>query len=311
MNDDFYDYLLCHCQHLKHLIVSDSYGIVEPAGNKWLHQTYPALETVQLCSITMVSFCYSHWETFFLLNPQITSFSCDHWCLIDSLDRPIKVIARNAKNLKRLYISLRGIGHLDATFSDLRDLCQRKQFQHLEIQLTGDVGIYYLTRHLKILCEMGELHALHLTDVVLKKEAATPIAALPNLKQLNLTNTTFDNEFSEIVSKNMQNLEEFHCDTGANDFTPFVRNAPKLKKIVLANTEMGELNLGIWGLHGLSSERQSIAGACPITIHVKVSIIDGSEMSTVSTGIVTFKCIIPNKSVLLKVDNTFVGLEIN
>lgn len=284
--------------------------IIEPTGNKWLHQTYPALETVQLCSITMVSFCYSHWESFFSRNPQITSFSCDHWYSIDPLDRPIKAIARNARNLERLYISLRGIGHLNATFSDLLGLCQQKQFRRLEIQLTGETGIHYLIRHLKILCEMGKLHALHLTDVTLKKEAATPITAMINLKQLNFTNVTFDMEFGEIVSKNMPNLEEIHCDIGANDFTPFIRNAPQLKKIVLASTEMGELNLG-WGPHWLSSERQSVAGASPITIYAKISPIGGSEMTTVSSGIVTIKCIIPNKSVLLKVNNTFVGLEIN
>lgn len=244
INEDFYDFLLQHCHQLKHLIVSDSYGIVEPAENKWLQQTYPALESVQLCSITMASFCYSQWESFFLLNPQITSFSCDHWYSNVASDRPIKAISRNAKNLKRLYISLRGIGHLNQTYLDLHGLCQQKQFQRLEIQLTGDAGIQYLIRHFKILRDMGKLHALHLTDVQLKKEAATPIAALINLKQLNFSNAIFDAEFSEILSKNMPNLEEIHCNTGANDFTPFVRNTPKLRKIVLPNTEMGELNLG-------------------------------------------------------------------
>lgn len=309
LNDDFFDYLLRHCHRLKHLIVSDSYGIVEPTGNKWLHQKYPALKTVQLCSITMASFSYSHWEAFFLLNPQITSFSCDHWCLIDSLDRPIKAIARNAKNLKRLYVSLRGIGHIDLTFYDLHWLCQQKYFQRLEIQLTGDAGIQYLIRHLKKLGEMDKLHALHFTDVVLKKEVATLIATLPKVKQLNFINATFDMEFGENLSKNMQNLEEIHCDTGANDFTPFVRNTQTLRKIVLANTEMGALNLG-WGPHWLSSERQNIAGACPITIHVKVSTIGGTEMTTVASGIVTIKCIMPNKSFLLKVNNTFVSLDV-
>lgn len=310
MNDDFYDYLLRHCQRVKHLIVSDSYGIVEPTGNKWLHQTYPALETVQLCSITMASFCYSHWETFFLLNPQITSFSCDHWCLIDSLDRPIKAIARNAKNLQRLYISLRGIGHLNTTFSDLLGLCQQKQFQRLEIQLTGETGIQYLIRHLKILRDMSKLRALHLTCGQFKKEAATPIATLANLTQLTFTDATFDIEFGEILSKNMQNLEEIHCDTGANDFTPFVRFTPTLKKIVLANTEMSQLNLG-WGPHWLSSERQSIPGACPITFYVKISTIGGNELTTLTCGIVTIKSIVPNKSVLLIVDNTFVDFKVS
>lgn len=244
LNDDFYDNLLRHCHRLKHLIVSDSNGIVEPAENEWMQQTYPALESVQLCSITMASFCYSQWESFFLLNPQITCFSCDHWYSIDVLDRPIRAISKSAKNLNRLYISLRGIGHLNNTYSDLLGLCQRQQFQQLEIQSTGDTGIQYLMRHSKILRDMGKLHALHLTNVQLKKEAAAAITALTDLKQLNFINATIDAEFGEIVSKNVPNLEEIHCDSGVNDFTPFVRHSPKLKKIVLANTEMGELNLG-------------------------------------------------------------------
>lgn len=311
IDSDFYDNLLCHCHHLKQLIVSDSYPIVEPTGNKWLHQQYPVLESVQLCSITMVSFCESEWQTFFGLNPQITSFSCDHWYSIDSTDRPVKTISRYAKNLKRLYISLRGIGHLNSTYSDLLGLCQQKKFQRLEIQATGNTGIQYLLRHSKILSEMGfKLHALHLTDATLMKEAATPIVALANLKQLNLMNVTFDNEFAEIASKKMLNLEEIHCDTGANDFTPFIRNSPKLKKIVLVNTEMGELNLG-WGPHWLSCERQKIPTACPITLYVKISTVGGTVMSTVASGIVTIKCFIPEKSVLLKVNNTFVDLKID
>lgn len=244
MNDDFYDTLLSHCHRLKQLIVSDSYGIVEPAENEWMQRTYPTLESVQLCSITMASFCYSQWESFFLLNPQITSFSCDHWYSTDPMDRPIRSISKNAANLKRLYISLRGIGQLNNTYSDLLGLCQRNQFQHLEVQSTGNTGIQYLSRHFKILCEMGKLHALHLTNVQLKKEVAATIGGLVSLKQLNFTNATFDAEFGEIVSKSLPILEEIHCDSGANDFMPFVRNASKLKKIVLANTEMGELNLG-------------------------------------------------------------------
>lgn len=311
MSDDFYDNLLQHCHRLEHLIISDSYGIVEPAENKWLYQTYPALKSVQLCSITMATFIYSQWETFFLLNPQITSFSCDHWYSIDAADRPIKAIGRNAKNLKRLYISLRGIGHLNATYMDLIALCQQKRFQRLEIQLTGDTGIQYLIRHFKILRDMDKLHALHLSNVQLKKEAAAPIAGLIKLKQLSFKNASFDTEFGETVSKNLPNLEQIYCDTGVNDFTPFVRNAPNLKKIILPNTEMGELNLG-WGPSWLNTERQSIpGGACPITLHVKISTIGETEMSTVSSGIVAIKCILLDKTVLMNVNNTFIGLEVD
>lgn len=306
MNADFYDHLLHHCHSLRHLIVSDSYTIIEP-GDKWLHQNYPALKSVQLCSITMVSFCHSHWESFFLQNPQITSFSCDHWYLLDPTHRPIKMISKSAKNLKRLYISLRGIGHLNNTYSDLFDLCQKKQFQRLEIKLTGDTGIQYLMRHFKILSKMGKLQALHLTDVAPNKDAATSIARLVNLKQLNFINAVFNVEFGEIVSKKLTNLEEIYCNSVANDFTPFVRNATKLNKIVLSNVEMGELNLG-WGPHWLSSERMKNSDACPITFYVKSTTVGGTEMTIVSSGIVTIKCIVPNKSVLLKVENTFVDV---
>lgn len=310
MDGDFYDTLLRHCHRLKHLIVSDSYPIVEPTGNKWLHQRYPALQSVRLCSITMVSFCQSHWESFFLQNPQVTSFSCDHWYLIDSTDRPIKVISKNAVNLKRLYISLRGIGHLNQTFSDLLGLCHRTQFQRLEIQFTGETGVHYLMHHSKILGQMRKLHTIHLTNVQLKKDVAPSIAALASVKQLNFANVTFDNEFAEILSKQMHNVEEIHCDNGANDFTPFVRNAANLKQIVLVNTEMGELNLG-WGPHWLSDERKKNPNACPITYYVKFSTIGGTEMATVSSGIVSIQSLISNKSDLLKVNNTFVELKID
>lgn len=316
MNGDFFDILLRHCHRLKHLIVSDSYSIVESDGNnRWLRRAYPLLESVQLCSMTMVSFCRSEWESFFLNNPQLISFSCDHWYSTESTDRPIKVISKDAKNLKRLYISLRGIGHLNQTFSDLLGLCQQKQFQRLEIQFTGDTGIQYLMYHGKILGQMGKLHSIHLTDVQLKKDAATSIASLISVKQLNFVNTTFDNESAEILAKHMHNLEAIHCNTGANDLTPFVRLSPKLQKIVVTNSEMEALNLQ-WGPHWLTSEREKMPNACPITFYVKASTVTGANMETVevetkmTTGLVTIKSIVFNKSVLSKVNNTFVDLEI-
>lgn len=67
-----------------------------------------------------------------------------------------------------------------------------------------------------------------------------------------------------------------------------------------------------WGPNWLSGERQNIpGGACPITLYVKASTISGSQMTTVSSGIVAVKCIVQNKSVLLAVDNTFVGLQVD
>lgn len=79
MIDDFYDCLLRECNQLKHLIISDSYTFIDPAGSKWMEKHYPLLETIQICSITMLPYQREPWLKFFRANPQIKSFACDHW----------------------------------------------------------------------------------------------------------------------------------------------------------------------------------------------------------------------------------------
>lgn len=308
MVDDFYDCLLRHCHLLKHLILSDSYSFIDPNENKWMFMKYPALESVQLCSITMVSFQRTFWEIFFRQNPQIKSFSCDHWYSTNSSDRPVKIIAKNAPNLTRLYMSLRGIGHLNGTYYDLHALCENEGFQRLELQFTGATGIKYLTHHCRIIGQMRALHTLHLTDMLITKETASVIASLTNLKQLNFVNATVDNESAECMSKALPNLEEIYCDMASNDFIPFIRNSPKLKKIELSKTSMDDLYLGVWGLFGLNDERSKIPNACPVTIYVSSTAIGGAETAHFASGIINIRNIAQDKRVLLKVKNTFVDL---
>lgn len=311
LNDDFYDTLLINCHRLKNLIVSDSYTIIDPVGNKWLHQKYRHLENVQLCSIPMVSFCHADWEIFFRQNPQIKSFSFDHWYSIDAKDRPIKIISKNAPNLQRLFVSLRGIGHLNSTYYELSVLDQLKQFQRLELQFTGAIGIEYLNLHYKLLSKIRKLHAIHLSDAMITKDTANTIALFLGIKQLNFANTTIDTDSAEILSTKLINLEEIYCDTSLNDFTAFIRNAPRLRKIELPNTEIGQLNLG-WGLNWLHDERIKVDGACPITIFVRCITVGDGEVTSLSNGIVSIQKLILDKRTLLKEKNTFVNsLEIN
>lgn len=214
MTDDFYDCLLQQCPDLLHLIVSDSDVFVEPAGNKWLYMKYPTLKRVHLCSAAMVSFQREHWTMFFHQNPQIERFSCDLWCLPDSSDRPIEIITRNAPNLTHLYISLREIGGLNATYYDLATLCQKETFECLELQLSGSHGSEYLNKHSELLASMGKLHAIHLTDMIITAKTAATLAPFVNLKRIYLTGTSFESTkaFREIVSNTLVNLEEVHCE---------------------------------------------------------------------------------------------------
>lgn len=309
MNDEFYDCLLRHCYNLEHLIISDTYtsNCTRSDGNDWLLKKYPALQSVQLCSITMVSFEHAYWEMFFRQNPQIKRFSCDHWYSTDPSDRPIKTIRKNARNLTHLYISLCGIGHLNYTYSDLAGLCQEEKFQGLELQFAGVYGLQYLNRHLKLLCTMKKLQAIHLTDMVITKEAATDIASFANLKQLNFINTAFDHEFAEAVSKKLPDLEEIYSNVITNDFTPFIRNTPTLKKIMLPKSAMGELNLG-WGILWLNEERLKCENASPITIYVRNIATGDAEVEVFSSGIITIQTVPNGKRIISQVENTFINI---
>lgn len=306
MIDDFYDSLLSECHRLKHLIISDSYTIIDPAGSKWMQLKYRTLESVQICSITMLPFQREQWVKFFRQNPQIKSFACDHWYSTNAMDRPIKVIATNAPKLNRLFISLRGIGHLNATYYDLSVLGETvPQFQSLELQFTGNTGMQYLARHAKLLATIKQFHVLHLSEMVLTKDIAQVIVTLANLKRLNFVGTTFNTDFAECVSSGLPNLEEIYSDV-SSDFTPFIRNAPKLTKIELAGIEIGALNLG-WGLLWLNDERAKIADPCPITIYVKNISTEDAEHSVISNGLIAIKPVPKDKRLLLKAKNSFVN----
>ncbi|XP_055300144.1 uncharacterized protein LOC129567353 isoform X2 [Sitodiplosis mosellana] len=304
MTDDFYDSLLSACHRLKHIIISDSYTIIDPVGSKWMQMKYPLLETVQISSITMLPYQREVWVRFFRQNSQIKSFACDHWYSIDAMDRPIKIIASNVPNLNRLFISLRGIGHLNSTYYDLSVLCEAAQFQRLELQFNGNTGCHYLMRHAKLLAKIKPFHTLHLSDMALTKDISQVIISLVNLKRLNFVKITFSTEFAETVSSGLPNLEVIYSDE-PNDFTPFIRNAPKLTKIELADTEFGALNLG-WGMLWLNDERTKITGACPITIYVKSISMEDAEHSVISIGIIAIKPMPKDKHLLTKVGNSFV-----
>lgn len=305
MIDDFYDSLLRYCHNLKHLIISDTYTQIG-SNEMWLFMKYPVLESVHLCSVTMVSFQSERWTNFFHQNQQIKRFSCDHWYSIEASDRPIKIIAQNLPKLTHLYISLRGIGHLNSTYYDLSVLCQKQTFQSIEIQCTGTIGQQYLNRHSKILCSMTKLHALHLTDTTLTKETAADIISIANLKKLNFVNSTFDTDFAEMISKKLLVLEEIYADV-TNDFIPFILNTPKLQKIVLSNTAIGELNLG-WGLNWLNSERMKCKNASPLTIFVHNISSGDAEVQGFSNGLITIQSIAIDKRIISQVNNTFRSL---
>lgn len=317
MLDDFYNGLLSKCHRLNQLILSDSHPMISSDDCKWLQMKYPLLQSVRICSITMYGFQKEQWIQFFQQNPQIKCFSCDHWYSIDPTDRPVNVFVKHAPNLTQLYLSLRGIGHLNATYYDLDVLCERKQFQSLELQFSSYTGLQYLLRHSKILAGLKKLHGLHLTNnshninsnsnnniMSLDKETATVISTLQSLKRLNFVNVTFTAEFADTLSSSLPNLEGIYCDV-TNDFTAFIRNAPKLSRIELFNTYFGAYNLG-WGLHWLNEERIKIPYACPITIYVKNTAIEDAEQCIISNGIITIEPLVEDKRILTKVKNTFV-----
>lgn len=141
--------------------------------------------------------------------------------------------------------------------------------------------------------------------MVLTKDTAQVIVSLTNLKRLNFVKTTFSTDFAESVSNGLPNLEEIYSDL-SNDFTPFIRNASKLTKIELPDTEFVALNLG-WGPLWLNDERTKIAGSCPITIYVKNISSEDAEQSVISSGIIAIRPMPKDKRLLLKVKNSFVN----
>lgn len=308
MVDDFYDCLLKDCHRLKHLIISETY----PIGDKWMQMSYPRLESVQICSVIMTPFQSDPWIQFLHKNPQLKNLSCDRWHSMDASDQPVRIIAKNAVNLERLYISMNGIDHLNDSFGDLRILDKLDRFKCLELQFNGEMGKVNLRDHQLLLVNLKVLRALHFNRMTLTKETCQPplaifpiIASFINLKQLNFNRTTFDADFAETVSKKLLNLEEIYSDSPLNDFTAFIQNSPKLKKIELMNTAFGGLNLG-WGISWLSDERMKLPQACPLTIFVKNLSAGDAEHSIISSGLIAIMPLVQDKRIILKAKNTFV-----
>lgn len=305
MVDDFYEYFLKHCPRLKHLIISDSYGFIEKGRNKWLNIQYLHLESIHIASITILSFHSVEWQSFFRRNPKIKSFSCHYIHSLNATDRPVKLIECNANNLEQMYISLRGIGHLNGTYYDLSLLDQKPTFKYLELQFCGEAGAQQLIRHDKMLKSMSKFKGLHLTDMTIgsTSKLCAVMINLVNLQQINLTNCVIDANSCELLSKYLINIEKINCNAEILDIVvAFIRNSVKLKKIEI-NIRSESIGILIFMLNEL---RSKLTNPSVVTICFKNSFV---PLIHLVSPLIVLKTLSESKEILLNVDNSFSSFQ--
>lgn len=268
--DDFYTDLLQHCLQLKHLIISESIGMVEKDACAWLDMEYIHLESVRISSTMATSFQLNErWESFFRRHPTIKSFSCHYIYETDSAARPVKTIERNAKRLERLYLSLYGIGHLNSTYYDLSVLCAKPQFKFLELHV-GENSVQHLIVHNKMLATFRALKAVHLTNITLNPSICMALSAFVHLQQINAADCTIDAVCGELLAKGLAHLQRIYGDWTLDDLAAFIRYTPTLKEIHLSN----ELHMLVMSdgtsVYDLNQERSELPNASVLTIYLQL-----------------------------------------
>lgn len=239
---NFYCDLLRYCQRLRHLTISDSYGIIEPDEvNLWLLQKYPALESLHICSVIILTFRVDPWAIFLRNNPQLKSLSCDRLYALDPLERPIKVITQNMHRLERVFFSLRGIGHLNSAYYDLSILCKSKSIKLLELQFETS-NDQFLIRHIKLLATINELQGLHFVNVVMSEELCAAVGMLTNLKRLYFRGTVVNDSHWNILFNSLHNLREVYLDRLAPEI-PAIPYEPNHIDVIIHKYQKCEANV--------------------------------------------------------------------
>lgn len=251
-----FKYILEHCHSLKNLSLSGAgvYKEIDPL----LLGTYPKLEHF-MCTLD-AGFTMSTLKAFLRRNSNIKALTWYFWNEDEDLSTITDTI-RSMVQLERLYLSFCGYFDLSSICSNLRTICNRKQFNRLELKFLNDGAGDMLVEYAESLESLRCLKGIHMFDV--------PFPKLPPLRQVTTVQlSSILEQDCDADVNSLPNLEVLYVREMTKPSWTFVqhfiRHSLTLKKIVINSSN---LFIGIDAAK-LNAERQKLRGADEVVIYV-------------------------------------------
>lgn len=267
--NEFYEFLLQHCHHLKSLSVrkcgkmADRIGrlrsIVIGCDNDWMLRTYPTLKHFELTEVYELQ--QNQLTKFFQRNPQVRTFSTDSYSLWENRNA---LLSTDEIRLDRLAIEFISEDLADNVFSLLDELYERGFYKKLHIYPTNIPNEY-----------LDTINSLPLADALefLRVDVDFyPIdTVLWNLKALDIYVCSSRPMPTTNLPERFPNLERLYFNEATTEqILPFICRSPKLKMI-----KVGDFFDNTYRRHGfvdvvaLNKERGKLPNASKIIIYIE------------------------------------------
>lgn len=266
--------ILKYCDNLKNLKI-DKYS--KDSSNEWMTKKYLTLERLQYDQLPN-KLSNAKILTFLKINPNVKSLMLEFDA---SSERFAEQILRQlwAIDLEELLLTINIVGYLmlwqDRVRDALEKLCERGRLKRLHLCFPNGLGnidtVHISNQHSMVKCfeKLNCLEGLHL----LSNDYKLPSNLFQHLKVFHLEYVS-ENVSTDIISKNLPNLEELYVAfllTRFKEFVaPFVRNATKLSKIVARDikienrVEMTNYRLAMY----FNDERGQLLNPCKVIIYI-------------------------------------------
>lgn len=269
LSGNLYENILAFCPNIKRLhIVRQTYSNEVLFGDGWpIKQAYPTLEYLGLDVLNGTVF-FDDFLTFMELNPNIRQLAFpDFFLENDSFEF---YFLNSTVAVDDLAIKLSGFSDGARIFDLLNKLHARGFYKRLKVYVSSSELEIFTVEQLISLNAVVKLHGNFFiyNDI--------EVSRIDSLEEIGLkSNYLYNYNFSDNVdfSTNLTNLERIEFRSESFDgLMPFIRNAPKLKKIKVKELEEGlyfRKYHKIVNLKALNREREKLARARKITIYVQ------------------------------------------
>lgn len=269
--------ILKYCPKLRHLQLIPSYGV------KFSRKHYPALETVEFCSIDSWN-SQNVWDgmaAFLQSNPNVKRIICRLAASFGSgfqnFLRWFTDIISDVQHIEELFFESRGIfffrienwtskKEFFSLWAKLMKLSKRNNFKRLEMKF----GFTEEFRHFTACTRVQSF-----SDLASDNIQAVIAAAFHNINILQYDRGVIERRNATKLAKELSSLEEVHFNSCGIDFkfehniVPLVRFATKLVKIVVLADDTVQRRKNLQ-LPNLTEERSKLDGATKVVIYLDV-----------------------------------------
>ncbi|XP_037034137.1 uncharacterized protein LOC119072922 [Bradysia coprophila] len=275
---------LMRCPNITTLIMED--GIAMQNCNAIFQQMYPKLEHFYYIRSYGTDLRIDNLKTFFRHHPKIKTVA---WMFHydDAEDDALKCLQMvdYVSNLEHMFLLIDRLlaDNFNSICNYLNVLCNRENFQCLEIEFSGEEGAAALKANSKFLAKLKQCTKIHVTCMLLT-EVIPALQSLTYLKTLSLADLTFEEDWNDYFETDdlvrlvdntrnidLPSIEEVHLIDMDDEhlyvyILQFVSNWSKLKRIFLPACIWSDTVLHDSFLETLSRQRKKLKNSCELTI---------------------------------------------